>query len=290
MSKSVLDKIGEAKREEKAEELHRQSEETLERAKKEEASRREYEAQLLREKRELIRMKQGLSDGGDVIKEEEQPKREYTLREKISNFIYHNKFYLIAGTVIAAVLIFLTVDFLKAERPDISVIYIAENFDMTYIAPDITDKWSEYTEDLNHDRKQLVKLYYIPAYYAENTEAQQYLMQADRTKLVGEFQSGDTIVVIGNKRAYDELGLDETCFVDARELFPDDPNAQRLGYPVAKTMFRDLIGAPDMNDSDLYFSFRKPIKTFGMSEEKMQANFDEALDWFTKFLEENRRP
>lgn len=286
MSRSILDKIGENQREKNAEELHRESEKALEEAKKDDASRREYEAQLNRERLELMRMKQGLSDGGELTRKEDEPKKEYTLREKIENFFYHYKFYIIAGAAVVVVLTYLTVDYIRAERPDITVIYIAENYDLNYTADNIKDKWSVYTEDYNHDRRNIVKLYYIPAYYSNNSDAQQYLLQADRTKLIGEFQSGNTIIIMGNMKAYEELGVEHDTFVDARELFPGDPNAEEIGYKVSGTRFKELMGNEDFDDSDLYFSFRKPIKTFGMSEEKMSDNYDQALAWFRAFIED----
>ena len=287
MGNSILDRISEAKKEEKHAELKHQSEETLAKSRRDELERREYEEKLRREKMELIKLKQGIGDA-EEFQEEQKEEKVYTLREKISNFYYHNKFYVIAGAIIIGVAVFLGRDFLMAERPDVPVMYIADNFYLSYNSPDITDKWSIYSGDYNRDRKQIVKLYYVPAYYEDESAATAYLYQSDRTKLVGEFQSGDTIIVIGNMRAYEEIGVEEGVFADARELFPGDSNAEEIGYRVTGTKFKELLGDPDLDDSDLYFSFRIPRKTFGMSEAKMQKNFDNSLEWFRAFLAENR--
>ena len=287
MGNSILDRLGDAKKAQKHIELQRQSEETRERAHLDEVKRREYEEQLRREKTELIKLKQGMADEG--VFEEEKEEKVYTVKEKIANFFYHNKYYVIAGALVAAVFIFLGQDYLTTERPDISVMYIAEHFDLNYTAGNITDKWSGYTPDLNRDKRQLVKLYYAPAYYSDSSAAADYLYQADRTKIIGEFQSGDTIIIIGNMRAYEELGVEEGVFADARELFPGDENAEEIGYKVSGTRFKEMLGDESLDDSDLYFSFRKPQKLFGMSEEKMQKNFDDALAWFRSYLVENRK-
>lgn len=288
MGNSILDRISEAKKEEKEQELKRQSEEVRERAHEDEVKRREYEAQLRRERAELIKIKQGLSDGEEF---EEEPKEEkvYTFKEKVQNFFYHNKFYVIAGACVAAVLIILTVDYFRTVRPDIPIMFIAEDYEMNFISENITDKWSSYTPDLNHDRKSIVKMYYVPAYYKDMSETASYLVQADRTKLVGEFQSGTTVLMIGNERAYKELGIEEGVFADGRELFPGDPNADKYGYRVSGTDFKELVGAEDLDDSDLYFSFRIPVRTFGESEEKMRKNYDNALNWFKAYLTEHRK-
>ena len=49
-----------------------------------------------------------------------------------------------------------------------------------------------------------------------------------------------------------------------------------------------MLGCDTVDDTDLYVSFRKPVKTMGMSEEKMQTNFDYAVDFWRNFLSEHR--
>lgn len=118
--------------------------------------------------------------------------------------------------------------------------------------------------------------------------ASAYLAQSDRTKLIGEFQSGNMVMVIGDKESYQELDILDGVFADCRELFPDDPYAEEIGYRLAGTDFMELLGCDTVDDTDLYVSFRKPVKTMGMSEEKMQTNFDYAVDFWRNFLSEHR--
>ena len=96
------------------------------------------------------------------------------------------------------------------------------------------------------------------------------------------------VMVIGDKESYQELGILDGVFADCCELFPDDPYAEEIGYRLAGTDFMELLGCDTVDDTDLYVSFRKPVKTMGMSEEKMQTNFDYAVDFWRNFLSEHR--
>ena len=80
-----------------AEEEERRREE--ERREKEEAARKAHERKLNRDRIELMKLKQGIIDEDDIPKEEPQPKKEYTTWEKISNFFYLNKLYIVIGTL-----------------------------------------------------------------------------------------------------------------------------------------------------------------------------------------------
>lgn len=287
--KSFIETVREIEAEERRAALAEEAKAAEERAKREEKQRKAYEEKLRQEKLELIKLKQGMiSEEETDIKKEDQPQKKYTLSEKLSNFFYHYKWHTIAGAMALGLLIFLIHDYVTAERPDIQAMYIATDYDMSYYAGQLTPLWSSYTADYNGDGDTIAKLYYIPAGYEDNSQVSMYLAQSDRTKLLGEFQSGTMVIVIGDKSAYQSLGALEDVFYDCRELFPGDPYAEELGYRLAGTDFKELIGREDMDDSQIYVSFRTPVKTMGMKEEKMRENFDRAVTFWTNFIAEHR--
>ncbi len=285
--KSFLDTVREIEEAERREELEEESRKAAERAKREEQRRKAYEEKLRQEKLELIKLKQGIGDE-TAFEAEKTPEKEYTAAEKLSNFMYHNKGYVIVGALIAALAIFLVYDLATKERPDIQIFYIAADYDMSHYSSELTPLWSEYGEDCNGNGEKLVRMYYVPSGYADETQASVYYAQSDRTKLMGEFQSGDTVLIIGDKKAYQSLGILEDVFYDCRELFPDDPYAEELGYRIAGTDLMETVGCETVDDTDLYASFRIPTKTMGMSEEKMQENFDHALAFWKNYIAEHR--
>lgn len=285
--KSFFETVREIEEKEKREELANEARAAEEQADREAKERRSYEEQLRREKLELIKLKQGVISEEDIPKEEKIVK-EYTLGERISNFFYHYKYTVAVCILAAAFVTFLVYDYVTTERPDVQGMFIATDYNMTYYADNLTAQWSSYAEDYNGDGKQIAKLYYIPAGYADEDMATMYLAQSDRTKLLGEFQSGNTIIVIGDKASYQTLGTLDGVFTDMRTLFPDDPYAEELGYRAAGTDFKTLLGYDDMNDSELYISLRNPVKTMGMSEEKMRESYDRAVNFLKAFIADHR--
>ncbi|MCM1578978.1 MAG: hypothetical protein NC078_09295 [Ruminococcus sp.] len=285
--KTVIDKMRELDAADRKAELAEEAAISLERAKKDEEKRRAYEEQLKKEKLELMKLKAGMITNEDIPKEEKVQK-EYTVWEKVSNFFYHNKAYVILGALFAALAIFLIHDYVTTVRPDIQALYIAPDYDMSYYAETAGKAMSVYGQDYNKDGKSVFKLYYVPAGYADDTSASMYLAQSDRTKLLGEFQSGNSIIIIGTKEAFMSLGALEGVFADCTSLFPGDPYAEEIGYRLAGTDFKEMIDRPDMDDSELYVSFRTPVKTMGLNEEKMRENYNKAVLFWTNFLAEHR--
>ena len=285
--KSIIETMRELDAADRKAAIAEEAAEALERAKKDEHDRRAYEEKLRPEKLELMKLKAGMISEDDIPKEE-QEKKEYTIWEKISNFFYHNKAYVIVGVLLTALAAFLIYDYASTVRPDIQALYIASDFDMSYYTDTASDIMSAYGQDYNKDGKSVFKLYYVPTGYADDTSASMYLAQGDRTKLLGEFQSGNSIIIIGTKEAFQSLGALEGVFADCRSLFPGDPYAEELGYRLAGTDFKEMIDRPDMDDSELYVSFRTPIKTMGLNEDKMRENYNKAVLFWTNFLSEHR--
>lgn len=286
--KSFLDTVREIEAADRRAEIEEEARIAEERAKRQAEQRKSYEEKLKRERLELIKLKQGVISEEEISKAPKEPERTYTAAEKISNFFYHNKWYVILGVFFAALAVFLINDYVTTERPDVQGMYIAPDYDMSYYSGELTSLWSEYAQDYNGDGEKIARLYYVPTGYAGDTAASAYFAQSDRTKLMGEFQSGSTVMIIGNKYSFMSIGVLEGVFYDCRELFPDDPYAEEIGYRLAGTDFMEMLGCDTVDDSQLYVAFRKPMKTMGMSEEKMQVNFDHAVAFWEEFLKEHR--
>ena len=285
--KSFMQTVREINAADKRAELEEEARAAQERAERAEKRRRSYEDKLRQERIELMKLKQGVISEEEIEKPEKEV-RTYTAAEKISNFFYHNKWHLIIGALAAALVIFLVYDFATKERPDVQAMYIAPDSDMSYYSGELTPLWSKYCPDVNGDGEPLARLYYVPTGYSDETAASVYFAQGDRTKLIGEFQSGNTVLIIGSKEAYQSIGALEDVFVDCRTIFPDDPYAEEIGYRLAGTDFMDMLGAENVDDTELYVSFRIPGDTMGMKKEKMQVNYDNAVTFWTNFLAEHR--
>lgn len=75
---------------------------------------------------ELLKMKQGLIEESEIIPETGYDKiRELHGFEKVKNYCYHNKWFILLGAFLAAVVIFLTVQALSREKEDLFVVVLA---------------------------------------------------------------------------------------------------------------------------------------------------------------------
>lgn len=278
--KSFMDVYREVNERERAEELKRESELEAKRAEREKKAREEYAEKLRQERLELLKLKQGVISEEDIHIEKETPK-EYTIWEKISNFFYHNKAYIIFGTLITALAVFLIYDLVTTVRPDTVVMIIALDNEFDYITDDIRGVFEQYCEDYNGDGEVNVRVSYLPAKTTGD-----YYHDGDRTKLIGEFQAGDSIIVIGDEEACDILGIKEGVLADISSAFPNDENVTDLGYMLNGTNFAADIGYDGLADN-LFIGFREPKEGIGTKLEKFRTNYDNAIDMWTNYLNGN---
>lgn len=108
------------------------------------------------EKLELLKMKQGIIEESEIVPEDEHlPYEKPHGLKKISNFFYHNSWYLIPLTVAAAIVIFLAVNFFSREKADIEiVIAVTEENSELLRKSDIIEKTIEkYCPDFDENGK-----------------------------------------------------------------------------------------------------------------------------------------
>lgn len=282
--KSFMEVYREVNERERAEELKRQSELEAARAERERKERDRYAEQLRQEKLELLKLKQGVISEED-IPTEVKAERHYTVWERVSNFFYHNKAYIIIGTAIFLILAFLVYDLVTRVKPDVTVMIIAKDDSFQFYTENIELLLERYCEDYNGDGKVDVRVFYAPAVMSES-QNDLYTRQSDQTKLVAEFQSGDTVIIIADMEACEEIGAVDGVFSDLSKVFPDDENVTELGYMLSGTNF-----AEDMEYSalsgELFAAFREPHGGIGINEEKFRENYDHAVELWTNYITGN---
>lgn len=283
--KSFMDVYREVNAKEHAEELKREAELEAQRAERERRQRESYEAKLRQERLELLKLKQGVIAEEDVVYEKE-PEKHYTVWQRIGNFFYHNKVYIIFGTLLAALAAFLIYDYVSTVRPDAVVMIIASDGEFNFITEDISEFLGQYCNDNNGDGKVSVRVSYLPAAPSEDSVSM-YYQQADQTKLMAEFQGTEAIMVMGDYEACEVLGITEGVLADLSEYFPNDENVTELGYMLSGTDFAKDIGYEGLADN-IFLGFRQPKKgSFGTSEKDFRKNFDNAIELWRNYLNGN---
>lgn len=287
---SVLENMRRINEKQHREELEAEAEREKERAEKERLERERYEKKLGRDRIELMKLKQGIISDEDIPHEAE-PVKEYTTWEKIGNFFYHNKMPLIVGAVIVLLAVFLIRDVVTNKKPDVSIMIMASDSELDFRTGDIEKLLEPYCEDFNGDGEVYVRVSYLPAVYSDdNLDA--YFNQSAQTKLMAEFQSGDSIIVIADANTCHTVGIDtvsengnpvDPILVDMRTIYPDDENCIELGYMLSGTDFAEDIKYTAMSDS-LFIGFRLPREALGVNMEKFTANYNNALKLWDNYL------
>ncbi len=287
---SVLENMRRINEKQHREELEAEAEREKERAEKERLDRERYEKKLERDRIELMKLKQGIISDEDIPHEAE-PVKEYTAWEKIGNFFYHNKMPLIVGAVIVLLAVFLIRDVVTNKKPDVAIMIMASDTELDFRTGDIEKLLEPYCEDFNGDGEVYVRVSYLPAVYSDdNLDA--YFNQSAQTKLMAEFQSGDSIIVIADADTCHTVGIDivsengnpvDPILVDMRTIYPDDENCIELGYMLSGTSFAEDIKYTAMSDS-LFIGFRLPREALGVNMEKFTANYNNALKLWDNYL------
>ena len=120
-----------------------------ERRERERQEEKERERRLAQERIELMKLKSGVIDESESsIKEEHDQIRELHGFEKVQNFFYHNKVWIIFTIFIIAVAAFIFIDAARREKADLTVLMIANN-GLETRQEELEEFFEKYTDDLD---------------------------------------------------------------------------------------------------------------------------------------------
>lgn len=222
-----------------------------------------------REKTELLKLKQGISE------EEEQPEPEIRSYEKpkgfkaVENFIYHNKWYLGIALFAVFVVTVLTVQMLTREKQDLYVLVIANNSSSGLYAKadEIEVALEKYCPDFDGNGYVHVAVNYIDLM---NRGVMTQYADAQQSKFSAELFTGDSQLYVSDRgiiglindfaarhdpsapteeaTAETEEALLIEFFTDMTEQYPDSVFYQGCGLQLNTTGFAELArwsGCPD---------------------------------------------
>ncbi len=246
---------------------------------REKKKRQAYERRILQEKKELLRMKQEQTEESEIIDTKPEEKVELSFWKKITNFFYHNKWWLGLAVFFVCVGAFLIYDLVSRENPDLTVMIVAEN-DIVGNSEGLKDYLEGFTEDLNGDGEVTVSVHYVP--YSDNYR-KNYANGTD-TKLTVEFQSANAMIVIGNSKLYSIMRADQV-FVNLDELFPDNKHTDSVAFKLKDTAFAEKISVTDEAvTDDMFICLRMPQALMYTDEEEMQEAYDRDFPVFEKII------
>ncbi|MBQ8624322.1 MAG: hypothetical protein IJ424_08160 [Oscillospiraceae bacterium] len=243
-----------------------------EREKAQAKAKKEYEKSLNDRKIELMKLKQGVIESSDVIKEEEKVKTKLSFGETISNIWYRSKWLIIFAAFCLVAFGYITFDAVFKTKPDLTVLVLSYDDALYYRSEEVETFLEGYCDDLNGDGEVYVLVYNISTDYSDpNT------VTSNQAQLMSQLQTGENIIVISDC---------ENDFImhDFRAEYPDNPRFTERGMLINCALTREQLKWQAMPES-LYIGMRQPAKLLSTSEETMQENFNQALPMFERIVE-----
>lgn len=241
----------------------------------------EYDKKIREERIELMRLKQGVIEESETIHEEHPEEIKLSFWKKITNFFYHNKWWLFLVVFFVALASYLTYTYIMRPNPDMIVLVLCDN-DAIGNSAQFEDYLETFAEDFNGNGEVKVSTYYIP--YSDNSYSN--YQTGNETKLTTEMQSADAVIVVGGSNINPVLDPENTL-VNLSEIYPDNIQVRSYGFFLKNTEFAERIGIdPEEITNDLYIGIRKPRNLLYSDEEEMQATYDRDFPVLEKIIED----
>lgn len=228
-------------------------------------------------KRELIEARKHRYDMPEQALYDSDPNRDFkpkTVRQKIANFWFHSKWFLIAGVAIVSIVVWIIVPFLFPQRYDTSFSIVSEdNFSswQSFILPALNSVLEDY------DGNGKKELEYIAYEIPEDLEsANPDTLMASLTRLSGKLSNGTDFLFMCDEVGYANLKKFNCEFLDLSEI-TDSENVDGDKYRLKGTAFGDSLGISGVGgDYGLFLCF---IDSTGFS----------STDWDSPDIIEARR-
>ncbi len=243
-----------------------------ERREAEEKERAEYEKNLQDKKIELMKLRQGVIESSDVIKEEHSEPVKLTVGQKISGAWYRSKWLIIFIVVMVFACLYIIYDSVTAERPDFTVLAISSDTAMYYRTVELEEFMETYCDDVNGDGEVNVLIYNITTNYEDPNSA-----TAAQAQIMSQLQSGENVIIISDADTDFEM-------TDFREIYPDSDRFTENGLLLNCALTREKLKWEAMPDT-LYIGIRSPARLLSASKEDMQEEIDKAMPAFERIVE-----
>lgn len=243
-------------------------------------SSKERDERLRREKIELMQAKQKSADSAEASEEKEatEEPKEYTKKQKLMNFWYYNKFKVILGALAVIIVGGVAYSMATKVEPDLSVMILAENYDLLNKPDEMTAYFTELAEDINGDGKVYVIVQQVPIVDAIENPILVQTQASNKSRFMAELQINQTVLFISNDKA-DELSGADTIMEDLTDEYPDVPGLAEKGLYLSGSKLEEAIGAE--LPEDVYIGLREYYDV-GKKSDYFKMNYDAGKAVFEK--------
>lgn len=277
--KTIFQQAREIDRKEQLEKEKKHLENQMQQQEEDEKKREEYEAILKQDKINLLKNKQ---NGSELNNDNEKTEKKYTLGQKISNFFYHNKWWLGIGCFFIIAAGYMIYDVATKVNPDMTIMLLA-NDDLIYEKTAAVQKlFGEYCGDRNGDGEINVSVYYMPlSEYIKNNQAEMYV--SSQTQLTALLQTDSNLLIIADDESSALLREDDVL-LSLEKYYPDNKNVKDTGFFLSDTDFAEKIGyTGDSIADDVYIGIRKVQKNASYAD-SMREHFNEDFEVLKEFI------
>ncbi len=255
------------------ERLNRENAEKLDaqRAENEKKEREQYERRLQDQKIELVKLKQGVIDSSETIKELPKEEIKLSFGKWLENVWYRSKWIIICAVFAAFVVGYIVYDSVTSIEPDLTVLAISDNNAIYARTTEFQQFFEGFAEDLNGDGKVNVLIYNISTDYSDPNS-----VTSSQAQLMTQLQCGDNMIIISDGTTdfavHDFTGELEGGFVTEK------------GIKLNCALTREKLKWEAMPD-ELYVGLREPTKLLSTTEEHMRENYDAALPTYMRIYD-----
>ena len=279
--KTIFQQAREIDRKEQLEKEKKHLENQMQQQEEDEKKREEYEAILKQDKINLLKDKQ---NGSELNNDNEKTEKKYTLGQKISNFFYHNKWWLGIGCFFIIAAGYMIYDVATKVNPDMTIMLLA-NDDLIYEkTAAVQELFGEYCGDRNGDGEINVSIYYMPlSEYIKNNQAEMYV--SSQTQLTALLQTDSNLLIIADDESSALLREDDVL-LSLEKYYPDNKNVKDTGFFLSDTDFAEKIGyTGDSIADDVYIGIRKVQKNASYAD-SMREHFNEDFEVLKEFIDD----
>lgn len=266
----------------------RYQKELLEYNERMEQQRKDYEKQLENEKIELVKLKTGVIDESDIIKEEVSAPIKLSKGEWIKNFWWHHKFIIMGIILAVAVVSYITYDTVSRVKPDIKIIMTVNN-GLVNRTEEVADYFEKFCPDINGDGEVNVQVLSVPL--PDNTDDYVQIQQYQEVYLAN-MQTGEVIFILTDDKTdtdiYSENDSDN-LLADVSSDFKDNEFVTNKGLSLKGDYIEDVFKYHTNYPQNIYLGMREPVKTLKDSKEDMQENYDVSYEIFKALAEDIKK-
>ena len=262
--------------------------ELIEYTERQEQERKDYEKQLDSEKIELVKLKSGVIDESEIIKEEAPEVIKLSKMEWLKNFWWHNKIIIILIIFAIAVVSYITYDSLTRVKPDIKVMMTVNN-GLVNRTQEVADYFERFCPDINGDGEVNVQILSAPL--TENTDDYVQIQQYQEVYLAN-MQTGEVIFILTDDKTDGDIYSEnesDNLLSDVSTDFADNEFVTNKGLSLKGGYIEDVFKYHTNYPQDIYLGMREPLKTLKDSKDDMQKNYDKAYEIFKAMAEDIKK-